>query len=189
MIQLKIFSDDMGVKHPFEKFKLTKLFVFYLILVSFDIVTTLMTDVDLKYEGNVITTFFVNNQYEFIVYVYTIAFASVICVYFSNQYLIKSYYCEKKNVQKLFLSSIIIVFFITHLLSLFWVIPNNILHNIGINGNTEWPLFQISKLYIHFGVRFYPYYQIIMQVVLFVFAILIFMKLSKIKVSFNFNKQ
>lgn len=170
------------IEHQLKKretnFVSLKLFIIYFCLVMLDILTTLMTDENLKHEGNIITTFFVNNKFEFIIYVLVIASISVFLTHLSSKYLIFMKPEDNLIGVKKFLASITVIFFYTHLVSLLWVIPNNILHNIGINGNDNWLFFDLSKSYVHLCNKYYPYYQIVMQVLLFVLAYIIFKRVS-----------
>ena len=172
------FFYDNFLKKREANFASLQLFVFYLFLVILDIKTTLLTDENLKHEGNIITTFFVDNKQEFIIYVLGIAFMSITLTYIANIFMVKCTFEKKNNSIKKTTASIIIIFFYTHFLSLLWVIPNNLLHFIGINGNSDWILFDFSKCYVLLSSKYYPYYQIIMQSALFFIAIILFIKLK-----------
>lgn len=170
---------NMNFKNSKASFASLNLIVFYLVLVSLDIITTLLTNVDLKYEGNFITTFFVATPEEFIVYVIIIAVTSVLLVYYANRYLIKTnkftnQFRSHFEKAKYIFSLIIIVFFYTHIISLIWVIPNNLAHFIGINGNSNWIFYTLSLEYINFCSIFFPCYQLSIQLISLLLSIAFF---------------
>lgn len=155
------------------------LYVIYFLLVFLDIITTLLTDINLKYEGNIITNFFVNSTNGFIIYVLIISISSFIITIIADRYFIKLYK-YKNNIYRLklksFLFSIVLVFFYTHIISMLWVIPNNILHYIGLNGNENWILYNNSSIYVNFSGEYYPWYQLIIQLICIIISFMYFKK-------------
>lgn len=168
--------DNMKFKNSKSSFISLHFIIIYFVLVILDVVTTLLTDLNLKHEGNPISNFFVDTPAEFVVYVALIALISVLLVVVSNRWMIiQLYSLNKLKISfKYILSFIIIVFFYTHILSLLWVIPNNILHFIGINGNSDWLFYKTSAMYVNFCSLSFPWFQISMQIIAFIISIAYF---------------
>lgn len=161
------------------------LIVIYFLLVLLDIYTTLLTDENLTYEGNIITLFFVDNKIEFIIYVLSIAFASISLVIIADKLIQKrnsgTIPDSKKPIRNHF-SFLIFVLFYTHIFSLLWVIPNNTLHFIYTKNYVNCLLFDLSKTYVGLCSDSFPFYQITIQVLALVISfVFVNYKSNKIK--------